>query len=240
MPLAEVPKSTLVDTVITRLEELITSGEWPVGFRVPPEPELVRALGVSRNTVREAVRALVHAGLLDPRPGDGTYVRADNGLDAALERAARRWGALDALEVRNMLERDAARLAAQRRNELDLAAIEAALRRRREAGPAGTDEAEVDSNPDNQAFLEADAAFHQAVAAATHNRVLIELYSSLAGPLRASVAEVLRVSDDGHDDSHNALARAIRDGDPVAAELAATELLAMSLAVLNADEGGSR
>src|SRR6202012_5515735 len=54
---------------------------------------------------------LVHAGLLDPRPGDGTYVRADTGLDAALERAARRWGALDALEVRNMLERDAARLA---------------------------------------------------------------------------------------------------------------------------------
>ena len=107
-------------------------------------------------------------------------------------------------------------------------------------GTAGTDGAEVDPNPDNQAFLEADAAFHQAVAAATHNRVLIELYSSLAGPLRASVAEVLRVSDDGHDDSHNALARAIRDADPVAAELAATELLAMSLAALNADEGGSR
>lgn len=73
-----------------RLEELIGSGEWPVGFRVPPEPELVRALGVSRNTVREAVRALVHVGMLDPRPGDGTYVRADTGPDAALERAARR------------------------------------------------------------------------------------------------------------------------------------------------------
>src|ERR1700691_3104794 len=133
MPRAEIPRSTLVGTVIPRLEELITSGEWPVGFRVPPEPELVRVLGVSRNTVREAVRALVHAGLLDPRPGDGTYVRADTGLDAALERAARRWGALDALEVRNMLERDAARLAAERRNEADLAAIEAALDVRAEA-----------------------------------------------------------------------------------------------------------
>jgi DNA-binding FadR family transcriptional regulator len=98
----------------------------------------------------------------------------------------------------------------------------------------------VDSDPGNQAFLEADAAFHQAVAAATHNRVLIELYSSLAGPLRASVAEVLRISDDGHDGSHQALARAIRDGDPVAAELAATDLLAMSLAILNAGEGGPR
>jgi DNA-binding FadR family transcriptional regulator len=251
MPLTEIPKSTLVGTVITRLEELITSGEWPVGFRVPAEPELVRALGVSRNTVREAVRALVHAGLLDPRPGDGTYVRADTGLDAALERAARRWGALDALEVRDMLERDAARLAAQRRNEVDLDAIEAALRHRAEvqlahrtALPDAADSADVadavGSDGGNQAFVEADAAFHQAVVAATHNRVLIELYSHLADPLRASVAEVLRVSDSRLDDGHEALARAIRDGDPAAAELAATDLLAMSLAALNADEEGPR
>jgi DNA-binding FadR family transcriptional regulator len=243
MPLAEVPKSTLVDTVIARLEELITSGEWPVGFRVPPEPELVRALGVSRNTVREAVRALVHAGLLDPRPGDGTYVRADNGLDAALERAAWRWGALDALEVRNMLERDAARLAALRGNERDLDAIETALRRRTEAprGPGAATPDPAGPGASNQAFVEADARFHQAVVAATHNRVLIELYSHLADPLRASVAEVLRISDDeGQDESHHALARAIRDGDPVAAERAATELLAISLAILNADEGGPR
>ncbi|MGH3166051.1 MAG: FadR/GntR family transcriptional regulator [Trebonia sp.] len=239
MPLAEIPKSTLVETVIARLEELITSGEWPVGFRVPPEPELVRALGVSRNTVREAVRALVHAGLLDPRPGDGTYVRADTGLDAALERAARRWGALDALEVRNMLERDAARIAAQRRDEAGLDAIEAALRRRAEASTRAFaetgDQAAAEAN--KQAFVEADAAFHQAVVAATRNRVLIELYEHLANPLRASVTEVLRVSDSGLDHGHHRLARAIRDGDPAAAELAATDLLATSLAALNSGEG---
>lgn len=242
MPLTEIPKSTLVQAVIARLEELIASGEWPVGFRVPPEPELVRALGVSRNTVREAVRALVHAGMLDPRPGDGTYVRADTGLDAALERAARRWGALDALEVRNMLERDAARLAAERRDEADLDAIEAALRRRADAplGSRSADLAQPDQGDRTQAFVDADAAFHQAVVAATHNRVLIELYARLADPLRASVAEVLRVSDDGLDDSHDALARAIRDGDPVAAELAATDLLAGSLAALSADGGAPR
>jgi DNA-binding FadR family transcriptional regulator len=232
MPLAEIPKSTLVETVIARLEELITSGEWPVGFRVPPEPELVRALGVSRNTVREGVRALVHVGMLDPRPGDGTYVRADTGLDAALERAARRWGALDALEVRNMLERDAARLAAKRRDDADLAAIEAALRHRAGAQPASGD--------DTRAFVDADAAFHQAVVAATHNQVLIELYSRLADPLRASVAEVLRASDDALDEAHHALARAIRDADPAAAELAATDLLAGALAALGADDGGAR
>jgi DNA-binding FadR family transcriptional regulator len=244
VPLTEVPKSTLVATVISRLEELITSGEWPVGFRVPPEPELVRALGVSRNTVREAVRALVHAGLLDPRPGDGTYVRADTGLDAALERAARRWNAIDALEVRSMLERDAARLATQRRNETDLAAIEAALRRRDEASaacrsaPPHAPGTSLDAS--YQALVETDAAFHQAVAAATHNRVLIELYSHLADPLRASVAEVLRVGEGALDEEHHALARAIRAGDPAVAEIAATDLLALSLAALNADDEDPR
>ena len=239
MPLTEIPRSTLVETVIARLEELITSGEWPIGFRVPPEPELVRALGVSRNTVREAVRALVHVGMLDPRPGDGTYVGADTGLDAALERAARRWGALDALEVRNMLERDAARLAARRRDEADLDAIEAALRNRADVQLASqsADLAEPDRGDRTRAFVDADAAFHQAVVAATHNQVLIELYARLADPLRASVAEVLRVSDDGLDDVHHALARAIRDADPAAAELAATDLLAASLAALSGDDG---
>ena len=225
MPLAGVSKSTLVENVIARLEELITSGEWPVGFRVPPEPELVKALGVSRNTVREAVRALVHAGLLDPRPGDGTYVLADTSLDAALERAARRWGAIDALEVRSMLERDAARLAAQRRDDADVEAIEAALALRHTAGAS-----------DDRAFVEADAAFHTAVVAATHNQVLIGLYAHLAAPLRQSVTEALRVDGQAHDDaSHLALARAIRDGDPAAAEQAATTVLAVALAVFDAD-----
>jgi DNA-binding FadR family transcriptional regulator len=159
-------------------------------------------------------------------------VRADTGLDAALERAARRWGALDALEVRNMLERDAARLAAKRRDDADLAAIEAALRHRADAQPASGDH--------TRAFVDADAAFHQAVVAATHNQVLIELYSRLADPLRASVAEVLSASDDALDGAHHALARAIRDADPAAAELAATDLLAGALAALGADDGGSR
>jgi DNA-binding FadR family transcriptional regulator len=232
VPLVGVSKSTLVEGVISRLEELITSGEWPVGFRVPPEPELVRALGVSRNTVREAVRALVHAGLLDPRPGDGTYVRADTGLDAALERAARQWGAIDALEVRSMLERDAARLAAQRRDDAGMAAIEAALALMRVA--------ETDDDP---AFVEADAAFHEAVVAATHNQVLIELYAHLAAPLRDSVAEALRGDSKArYYASHQTLARAIRKGDAAAAERAATGLLAAALAAVGTDSraAGSR
>ena len=67
MPLATTRRAGLVDQVIEQMRGAITSGEWPVGQRIPPEPELVTALGVGRNTVREAVRALSHAGLLEVR-----------------------------------------------------------------------------------------------------------------------------------------------------------------------------
>src|ERR1041384_4924635 len=71
---------TLSGRVINRLRQQITSGAWPVGSRIPTEPELVAQLGVARNTVREAIRALAHNGLLDIRQGSGTYVVATSEL----------------------------------------------------------------------------------------------------------------------------------------------------------------
>jgi DNA-binding FadR family transcriptional regulator len=225
-----IAKSTLAEGVIVQLEELIAAGEWPVGSRIPPEPELVRSLGVSRNTVREAVRALVHAGLLDPRPGDGTYVRADTGLGAALERLRRRWDALEVLEVRQLLERGAARLAAERREPADVRAIDAALAGRNAAVPG--------SNLGDA--VAADVAFHQAVVAATHNRVLIDLYGHLAEPLRRSVVEAMGDRADlGLAGQHAALARAVRRGEAAAADRAATRLLGEALARLQARDDGA-
>ena len=60
------------ELVVERMERLIRDGEWPVGTCIPPEPELVKHFGVGRNTIREAVRALEHSGMLVPRRGDGT------------------------------------------------------------------------------------------------------------------------------------------------------------------------
>lgn len=80
MALGSPRRSGLSDQVITELRNQITSGEWPVGSRIPTEPELVEQLGVARNTVREAVRALAHNGLLDIRQGSGTYVVATSEL----------------------------------------------------------------------------------------------------------------------------------------------------------------
>ncbi|MET0188833.1 MAG: GntR family transcriptional regulator, partial [Pseudonocardia sediminis] len=106
-----VPLST---QIAERMRDRIDSGDWPVGMRIPAESALVAELGVSRNSVREGLRSLVHAGLLDARPGDGTYVRARSELRAVLERRARRGRPGDAAEVRSMLECQGARLASAR------------------------------------------------------------------------------------------------------------------------------
>src|SRR3954447_11385581 len=76
----------LAGRVIAELRHQITSGAWPVGSRIPTEPELVTQLGVARNTVREAVRALAHNGLLDIRQGSGTWVVATSELAGVMQR----------------------------------------------------------------------------------------------------------------------------------------------------------
>src|SRR5919204_2234542 len=103
MGLTVVRTGRVSDLVVAQIEQMVASGEWPVGSKIPPEPELVAALGIGRNTVREAIRALEHAGVLEPRRGDGTYVRATSDLGAAFLRRARRATALDVLAVRASL-----------------------------------------------------------------------------------------------------------------------------------------
>ncbi|MDN5918611.1 MAG: FCD domain-containing protein [Pseudonocardia sp.] len=160
-----VPLST---QLAERMRDRIDSRDWPVGMRIPAESALVAELGVSRNSVREALRSLVHAGLLDARPGDGTYVRARSELRAVLERRARRSRPGDAAEVRSMLECQGARLASTRATPAEVETIRAALRDRDRAADAPT-------------FAAADLAFHRAVVAASGNALLAELHENLDG-----------------------------------------------------------
>lgn len=73
--LSQLPRRSLVDCAIDAMREKIESGAWPVGERIPKETELAEMLQVGRNTVREAIRVLSHADVLEVRQGDGTYVR---------------------------------------------------------------------------------------------------------------------------------------------------------------------
>ncbi|MCF2527713.1 FadR/GntR family transcriptional regulator [Yinghuangia soli] len=211
MPLTSPQRSVLADQVAAQLRAQITSGEWPVGSRIPTEPELVDQLGVARNTVREAVRALAHTGLLDIRQGSGTYVIATSELSGVMQR---RFAAADprhVAEVRATLESTAARLAAVRRTDKDMAQLDALLARRSEAWATG----------DAETFVAADAGFHMAVVAAAHNDVLGELYADLGALLRDWLRDDVG-TDLGQDEpmDHARLVEAIRTGD---ADLAAAE-----------------
>ncbi|MFC0526886.1 FadR/GntR family transcriptional regulator [Phytohabitans kaempferiae] len=212
MTLATRSRPTLVRQVIDQLREQVASGEWPVGSRIPTEPQLVEALGVGRNTVREAVRALVHAGVLECRQGSGTYVISADEMTGAVTRRLAGAQAAEAVEVRRAFEVEAARLAALRRTPEDMAALDGALADREAAWRAGRVED----------FVEADAVLHIAIVAAAHNTMLAELYASFAKTmLRPSIAAF--VGDELHSEDrggHDRLVEAIRAGD---ATLAAAE-----------------
>jgi DNA-binding FadR family transcriptional regulator len=174
--LATTRRTGLVEQVIGQLRQSVLSGEWPVGTRIPNEPTLSEALGVGRNTVREAVRALAHGGILEVRQGDGTYVRATSEVSGALRRLC---GSelREVLQVRRCLEVEGARLAAAARTDEDVTVLRRLLQRR--------DELELEDHP---AFVEADAALHFAVMQASGNTVLTELYRGLTEVVAASVA----------------------------------------------------
>jgi DNA-binding FadR family transcriptional regulator len=214
MSLTSTRRSALADQVIAQLRAQIASGEWPVGSRIPTEPELVEQLGVARNTVREAVRALAHNGLLDIRQGSGTYVAATSELAGVMHRRFADADPGHVAELRSALEAAAARLAAGRRTAQDLRQLDVLLERRERAWESGAAEA----------FVAADATLHMAVVAASHNDVLAGLYADLGGvvrdSVRAGVGEVLR--PEAHQD-HARLVAAIRagDGDRAAAEASA-------------------
>ncbi|MEE1669464.1 FadR/GntR family transcriptional regulator [Streptomyces sp. NPDC003631] len=204
MPLSHPRRSALAEQVIAALRNQITSGEWPVGSRIPTEPELVEQLGVARNTVREAVRALAHNGLLDIRQGSGTYVVATSELAGVMHRRFADADRGHIAELRSTLESGAAKLAAERRTERDLKQLDALLVRRQEAWESG----------DTEAFVTADATFHMAVVAASHNDVMTAMYADLVEVLRDWLRDDVgeELTPETYMD-HTRLVDAVRTGD---------------------------
>jgi DNA-binding FadR family transcriptional regulator len=214
MNMAPVPRGqTLSGRVIARLRQQITSGAWPVGSRIPTEPELVLQLGVARNTIREAVRALAHNGLLDIRQGSGTWVVATSELAGVMQRRFATADPGHVTELRGTLESAAAGFAARRRTEEDLRRLETLLGQREQAWASG----------DRDRFVDADSALHLAVVAASHNEVLIELYADLGQVIRDSLRDHFgaRLRPEEYLD-HARLVEAIRAGDAEAATAEAT------------------
>jgi GntR family transcriptional regulator, transcriptional repressor for pyruvate dehydrogenase complex len=165
--LGALPTGTPVSEVARRLMDLFTSGDIESGTRLPPERQLALTLGVGRSAVREALAALEILGIVDVRPGSGTYLR---GTASDLLPQTLRWGLLigrrstdDLLDVRAGLEIYAARLAAGRADAADVARLSESLSAMDAAGA------------DLAAFARADGAFHDALARAAGNDALVDL-----------------------------------------------------------------
>lgn len=240
--LSPVGGTNVFEETLERLLQLVKLGFVAPGARLPSERELAARLGVSRQTVREAVRSLIQAGYLEARRGrsGGTFVldwptRQSN---ADVRRLALEMGAglLDALDLRRVIEPGAAELAAIRSTRDDhwrlraaMAQIDAAPRvtfpaaAREEPGPAAFAPIDAPSPPDATApalsYRAADIRLHLVIAELSGSASIVaavtEVQLRLSDLLSATpqVIEVLRHSDEQHED----IVRAIERGRPTAA-----------------------
>lgn len=214
----QIQRRSLVDTVVDELKREISQGRWAVGDRIPSEAELTASLGVSRPSVREAVRSLVQLGLLETRQGDGTYVVATDPTQVALRRALRSADSIEVIRVRQALDALAAREAATARTPDDLSILLGHLEARRAAIAAS----------DTRAFADADVAFHLEIARISGNRLLSDIYASFDGSIRESVTDascIAKGADPDRADMHDSLYHAIAAGDPDTAQAAALGVL---------------
>jgi GntR family transcriptional repressor for pyruvate dehydrogenase complex len=208
---------SLTDKAIDRIRDLIQSGDLSPGSKLPPEQQLAAELGLSRNLMREAVKALVVARVLEIRRGDGTYVTSLEpevllGSIASAVELLHGDTLLELTEVRRLFEPVATGLAATRINSSELAVVEEHLRAMR----AACDDVEL--------LNEHDAAFHRAVVAATGNATLTTLLEGISGrTVRARVWRGL-VDDNAASRTlaeHEAIYRALVDRDAALAHAAA-------------------
>jgi DNA-binding FadR family transcriptional regulator len=212
--------------VVEVLGGRILSGELAEGATLDV-PGLERELDISLSVLREALRVLKAKGLVDARPKRGTFVQSRTEW-LLLDPDVVRWQFAgrddtrfldDLAEVRGIIEPSAARLAALRRTDEDLATLQAAIDRMAAA-------ARGDGDP-----IAADVAFHRALLAATHNELLVRTEVVLQTGLTARDRLVHgAVPDDDPTPAHAAVLAAIRDRDPEVAASAVSALLAKSLA----------
>jgi GntR family transcriptional repressor for pyruvate dehydrogenase complex len=164
----------LYEEIVEQIKQLITEGRLKPGDKLLAERELAEQFQVSRASVREAIRTLEMLGVIDIRPGEGTFVRRTGTDDIirplAMFLAVERSSLLDMFEMRRIFETATAALAAER----------ATLEEIDQIGFALESMAERLNVQDPERGQEFDAAFHYAVAEATHNSLLTKLFKTVS------------------------------------------------------------
>ncbi|MGA8113661.1 MAG: FadR/GntR family transcriptional regulator [Actinocatenispora sp.] len=214
---------SVTDEAILKIKDLILSGHLRPGDRVPREAELAGQLGISRNTLREAVRALTVLGVLDVRQGDGTYVsslepRQLLGVMGFVVDLLHDRTVLELMQVRRMLEPPATALAASRITDEQLAELGELMSQMRKAGTS-------------EELVTVDAQFHDAIIQATGNTVLVSVLRGLSGStVRARIWHGIAregATEQTHA-GHEAIYQALASHDPPLAHAAALNHVAFS------------
>src|SRR5919108_1368698 len=207
---------SVTEDAIDKIRERIVSGAWGPGERLPKESELAAELGLSRNSLREAVRALSQLRVLEVRQGDGTYVSS---LEPALLLESTGFVShlllgeteIELYQVRRILEAAAAALAAGRIDDREKGDLAHNLQRMRDAKKV-------------EDLVEADVAFHAVIAKAAGNAVLTSLLASLSTRTMRARLWAGREADGALDETreeHRRIYDAIVAGDPDLARSAA-------------------
>jgi GntR family transcriptional repressor for pyruvate dehydrogenase complex len=185
---APIQSVKVFERVAAQIEKRILDGELHIGDRLPTERALAEQFHVSRTAVREAMKILAQKGLVDMRPGRGTIVvdgareAMENSIGLLMKMKSGEVGSSDDLvEVRAILETEIAALAAARATEIEIAAMREAIRVMDE------------SLDDADAFITADNSFHEALAQATQNALILTLLNSIVHLLSEQRKQIFEV-----------------------------------------------
>jgi GntR family transcriptional repressor for pyruvate dehydrogenase complex len=221
MEFTPIKTKRLYEEIVEQIKQLITDGSLKPGDKLLSERELAEQFQVSRASVREAIRTLEMLGVIDIRPGEGTFIRGMDTVDIirplAMFLAVERSSLLDMFEMRRIFETGTASLAAERATQEELDQIEAMLEMMRERLNV----------LDPEKGEEYDTAFHYAVAEATHNSLLTKLFKTVSEEFAKanSVARRQLYRDNIQNaqkliDQHSEILEAIRSRSPKAASKA--------------------
>ena len=200
--LKNIKKTNMTQRVIEQFKQQILDGSWRVGERIPSENELAQTLGVSRSTVRQALRSLSDYGLLDIRLGSGSYVKKPESgeiMKAILPTVIfQKEDMREALDFCCIFEDGIAEMAAAKANDEDIKQLKDIQHR-------------IETTDD---FAKLDFHFHMKVAEITRNSVVIQTYTILNDLLSATMEEMYRTNGlDAGVPYHRALIEAFEEHD---------------------------
>ena len=233
MELKPIKTKKIYEEIVEQIKQLMVDGDLNPGDKLLPERELAERLQVSRASVREAIRALEMMGFVEIKPGDGTFVRGPNTdeiiLPLAMFLAVEKSSLYEMFEIRRIFETATAGMAAERASDEEVAQIGNFLEKMKESI----------NLQDSEKGEEYDAAFHYAIAEATHNSLLIRLFRTISEDFSRAISAARRqLYIDEHNpqrilDQHQRVYEAIKIHDPAMAAQAMLEHLTYAESELN-------